>query len=505
MLPPAADVADAVLFLPRCWLRSAKRAARQARSSLPASGHSALAVREANWRLERAGVDKDELARRAELLSSAQNSFDTLCEELHSAERDAAYWRVESARAAAGGPLRRLLPCLAADQVLLNAATVRNAQQQLQLSLWRAHTAARSLGEAAPVDTAQAPAAHEASPPPLPFSSLRDEAAGYPLGVVPRPARRPGPLRRAAPRVLLYSLAAGLAVRWLANRHAAGDLRRWAQSLAEALRGAASEHVAKPLRAVSDELFATFRVRQGLVSEEALDASRASLERQLAAFAKAHGGARESPDAAMAALNAYQEAAIRRPISGLLVGDLAWALLVQIAKLKVDGEAAMRSLDQILRANELNLTLVAALPALGAVSFACRLLASLLSGRRRLPPSEAQQELRRRFAQAERLVMLQADGGQTADSDPCRLGELLYLLDCAHNAAAALLCPDVRRTRRAAAAAAATLGAAGHSREEWEALQGDLLLLAAPGLSWRARLEHVQRVMRAHSFQYINK
>jgi hypothetical protein len=41
-----------------------------------------------------------------------------------------------------------------------------------------------------------------------------------------------------------------------------------------------------------------------------------------------------------------------------------WLLLLQVQRLKLDTEAAMLELDQILRANELSISLVAAVPAL---------------------------------------------------------------------------------------------------------------------------------------------
>ena len=44
-------------------------------------------------------------------------------------------------------------------------------------------------------------------------------------------------------------------------------------------------------------------------------------------------------------------------------GQLPRSLLIQVQKLKVDTEAAMLEIDQILKANELNMALLAALPA----------------------------------------------------------------------------------------------------------------------------------------------
>lgn len=58
------------------------------------------------------------------------------------------------------------------------------------------------------------------------------------------------------------------------------------------------------------------------------------------------------------------ESELKHPIRNMINGQLARALLIQVQKLKVDTESAMLELDQILRANELNVALIAAIPAI---------------------------------------------------------------------------------------------------------------------------------------------
>ena len=58
------------------------------------------------------------------------------------------------------------------------------------------------------------------------------------------------------------------------------------------------------------------------------------------------------------------ESELKRPLQNMINGQLARALLIQVQKLKVDTESAMLELDQILRANELNVALIAAVPAI---------------------------------------------------------------------------------------------------------------------------------------------
>ncbi|KAK8969739.1 hypothetical protein KSP40_PGU021131 [Platanthera guangdongensis] len=57
------------------------------------------------------------------------------------------------------------------------------------------------------------------------------------------------------------------------------------------------------------------------------------------------------------------EKEVMHPLQNLISGELARAMLIQIQKLKLDLETAMLELDQILKANEINFAVLAALPA----------------------------------------------------------------------------------------------------------------------------------------------
>ncbi|KAF6163805.1 hypothetical protein GIB67_016145 [Kingdonia uniflora] len=61
-------------------------------------------------------------------------------------------------------------------------------------------------------------------------------------------------------------------------------------------------------------------------------------------------------------MNRYKKEVVH-PIQNLLGGELAHALLIHIRKLKLDTETAMLKLNQILKANEINFAMLAALPA----------------------------------------------------------------------------------------------------------------------------------------------
>jgi hypothetical protein len=64
----------------------------------------------------------------------------------------------------------------------------------------------------------------------------------------------------------------------------------------------------------------------------------------------------------MALVMKTYEREIQRPILSLLFGDLLRGLLIQVQKVKIDGEAAMLAADQVLRSNEINFNIVATVP-----------------------------------------------------------------------------------------------------------------------------------------------
>ena len=77
---------------------------------------------------------------------------------------------------------------------------------------------------------------------------------------------------------------------------------------------------------------------------------------------------------------AYEQE-IRTPVKSLIAGQLMEAVLIQFQKAKVDSEAALLTLDQVLQANEINFELMATIP-VGTVYFHLILLSlftSLLS------------------------------------------------------------------------------------------------------------------------------
>lgn len=152
------------------------------------------------------------------------------------------------------------------------------------------------------------------------------------------------------------------------------DLERWCLSGFKAFQGAWKDHIVHPLKRVQGELFDTFRRRPAIVSMSEYEADRDSLQRMLDDFEddflkrrkqKASGLTTSAGDVlqGMELMMSTYEEELKKPLRNLISGDLMRSLLIQVQKLKVDTESAMLEIDQILRANELSISLVAAVPA----------------------------------------------------------------------------------------------------------------------------------------------
>ncbi|EOA20214.1 hypothetical protein CARUB_v10000512mg [Capsella rubella] len=146
------------------------------------------------------------------------------------------------------------------------------------------------------------------------------------------------------------------------------DIENWVHDAKEATTSFFSDHVEQPLLSIRDELFDTFRRRhKGVMETEEVQLTQDSLHRMLRNFCE-QATREKVPDNASdqemleVVMNRYEKELVH-PIHNLLSGELARGLLIQVQKLKLDIETAMLELDQILRANEINFAILAALPA----------------------------------------------------------------------------------------------------------------------------------------------
>lgn len=263
------------------------------------------------------------------------------------------------------------------------------------------------------------------------------------------------------------------------------DIEHWIREAKDSTVSFFSDHVEKPLLSIRDELFDTFRKRhKGVMELEEVQLTTNSLHRMLLAFSEQTQGQKFPENASdqelLEIMMARYEKELMHPIQNLLGGELVRAILIQIQKLKLDIETALLELDQILRANEINFAVLAALPAFLLSLAILALIRAWLKQDTRAEGRGRIARLQRRLLIVEvekRIIDFQTctDKGQERDAQ-CTFGLVLYSLD---------------RLYRAVESHAKATG-------EWQCLRQDITDLGRPGLQTAYKLTITSRMERVY-------
>ncbi|KAF6003853.1 Nuclear control of ATPase protein 2 [Cyanidiococcus yangmingshanensis] len=147
------------------------------------------------------------------------------------------------------------------------------------------------------------------------------------------------------------------------------------ESVGGAARSFWQQHIVSPLKMIYKEVFhSSYRT---FMDPIAVQAEQDALNRMVVDFTRetyARLPEAERRQAELLAANGdlspvmkIYEQQIRSPVVNMLAGDVIRALLIQVQKLKVDVEQEMVAVDSLVRSNELNLQVAAAVPGLLAV------------------------------------------------------------------------------------------------------------------------------------------
>ncbi|KDP34558.1 hypothetical protein JCGZ_11108 [Jatropha curcas] len=263
------------------------------------------------------------------------------------------------------------------------------------------------------------------------------------------------------------------------------DIDNWIREAKDSTVIFFNEHVEQPLLSIRDELFETFRKRhKGVMEIEEVQLTANSLHRMLLAFSEQTKGQKFPENASdqelMEVVMGRYEKELTHPIQNLLSGELARALLIQVQKLKLDIETAMLELNQILKANEINFAILAALPAF----FLSLILLMLI---RAWFKQDTKAEGRGRVARRQRRLLLVevekkimqyqtfVDQGLEKESH-CMFGLVLYSLDRLFHA--------VERHAKATG--------------EWQCLRQDIIDLGKPRVQTSYKLVVTSRMERVY-------
>ncbi|KAL0418417.1 UNVERIFIED_CONTAM: protein DGS1, mitochondrial [Sesamum radiatum] len=266
------------------------------------------------------------------------------------------------------------------------------------------------------------------------------------------------------------------------------DIDNWIREAKDSTISFWNDHVEQPVLAIRNELFETFRKRQkGVMEREEVQLTADSLHRMLLAFSEQTVGKKFPENASdqemLEIVMTRYEKELMHPIQGLVGGELVRSLLIQVQKLKLDIEEAMLELDQILRANEINFAILAALPAF----FLSLILAMLV---RAWIKQDTRAEGRGRVARIQRRLLLveieraimqfQSCKDQGLENDAqCMYGLVLCFLDSLHTVVE------------------------GHAKAtgEWICLRQDIIDLAKPGIPTEHKLRIAWRMERVYSLK----
>ncbi|KAI7731821.1 hypothetical protein M8C21_026145 [Ambrosia artemisiifolia] len=263
------------------------------------------------------------------------------------------------------------------------------------------------------------------------------------------------------------------------------DIDNWILDAKESVTAFMTDHVEQPLLAIRDELFETFRKRhRGVMELEEVQLTSSSLHRMLLAFSEQTKGqkfpANASDQEMLEIVMGRYEKELMHPIQNLLGGELARAMLIQIQKLKLDIETAMLELNQILRANEINFAILAALPAFFLSLVVLMLLRAWFKQDTRAEGRGRIARVQRRLLIVEvekKIMQFQSCIDQGLEKDAqCMYGLVLYTLD---------------RLYRAVEWHAKATG-------EWQCLRQDISDLGKPNLQTAHKLMVTSRMERMY-------
>jgi len=169
-------------------------------------------------------------------------------------------------------------------------------------------------------------------------------------------------------------------------------------------------HFVDPVRDILAELYGAPRPS---IDTATAAASRKSLHRALEEFVReVFSGSEDETEAAavqaaagsMEVINTVFEAEARRPLNGLLRGQLPRAMLLQIQHLKVLLEEQVEYADQMLKRNDFSLQLMAVVPALLLGSGLLYLLRAAYQRLRTSSPRGPIEDIRRELVTIQRML-----------------------------------------------------------------------------------------------------
>ena len=229
------------------------------------------------------------------------------------------------------------------------------------------------------------------------------------------PLHKPSHIQRHWLRYITLTAVSLVTARYTWKRRAAISL--YAYGTWESLLLFYQDHLVEPLTNIYQSVFSTFHNRSTLQNaHDNLVQSQAVLSNMILDYAHKSSSYTDRPAVELQRLAERQDMSlvmadyvrdVNKPWRTLLAGDLLQEFLIQIQQVKVSGEAAMVTMDQLLSANAINFNILATIPAVIVAALLVALGRNLLvrlmmRGRDR---SSVYESVRRRMRAIETLCL----------------------------------------------------------------------------------------------------
>ena len=185
------------------------------------------------------------------------------------------------------------------------------------------------------------------------------------------PLHKPSHIQRHWLRYIALTAVSLVTARYTWKRRAA--IATYADSTWDSLLLFSQDHLVEPLTNIYESVFSTFHNRSTLQNaHDNLVQSQAELSNMILDYTKKSAVHSQRAPGELRRLAQQQDMSIvmadyvrdvNNPWRTLLMGDLLQEFLIQIQQVKVSGEAAMVTMDQLLSANAINFNILATIPA----------------------------------------------------------------------------------------------------------------------------------------------
>jgi hypothetical protein len=259
-----------------------------------------------------------------------------------------------------------------------------------------------------------------------------------------RPLQKPSHLRRYWLTYVVGFVAVGLAGRYLYERRE--TVLRWVAESRHSLALFFDERVVQPIVSIYQYVFRTLTSRQTSATEQTLADSRRHLAAMLRDYGEVYANELASVEGVTVeefrralpqraaqgdmgiVMNKYRKD-VERPVRQALSGELVRGMLLQVQKVKVDSEATILALNQVLDSNAINFQLMALVPAVFATSATVYGVHWFVIGRRRRARAQAAFSAMRECLRNVENIFIRTYSSQPSNLDIGRLLQQLYRLD----------------------------------------------------------------------------